>query len=293
MPIAYHMSTGALLFDGELHLGQNWGNIGNVVSSQTNGLKLGKKRFLALTCEALARSVYAAAAASPHAVTIQLFRQGLHNTPLRLRDALQAQIDAIGEGDYDAILLAYGMCGLATVGLRSRHAPLVIPRTHDCIALYLGSLRRYQAEFEAHPGTYWYSLDFMERSDPGSAVALGVIGMDEISTVYEEYVEKYGQDNADYLMEVMGEWGKHYDRAVYIDMGLGDGSGYEQRAQAEAERRGWKYERREGDRRMVNMLVTGEWPDEEFLIVNPEHTIRQAADVDELVRAEKLEETDE
>ncbi|MBK8050202.1 MAG: hypothetical protein IPK16_25730 [Anaerolineales bacterium] len=52
-------------------------------------------RYLALTCEALARSVYAAAATSPHTVTIELFRQGLHNTPKLLRHTLQDQIDAV------------------------------------------------------------------------------------------------------------------------------------------------------------------------------------------------------
>ena len=38
-------------------------------------------RYLALTCEALARPVYAAAAVSPHTVNVRLFKQGLHNRP--------------------------------------------------------------------------------------------------------------------------------------------------------------------------------------------------------------------
>lgn len=233
------------------------------------------QRFIALTCEALARSMYALAAQSPHTISIRLYRQGLHNTPKRLRETLQEQIDAIQPGECDAILLAYGMCGTSTVGLAARHTPLVIPRTHDCIALYLGSLRRYQAEFDAHPGTYWYSLDYMERNEPGSNVGLGAANLGAMDEVYEEYVEKYGQDNADYLMEVMGEWGKHYDRAVYIDMGLGDGQVFEQRARDEAQRRGWIFEHKQGDTRLIKMLVNGEWNEDEFLIVPPGHAIRQ------------------
>ncbi len=234
------------------------------------------KRYIALTCEALARSIYAQAADSPHTITVQLYRQGLHNTPKKLRSTLQDQIDAVEPETYDAILLAYGICGTSTLGLVARHTPLVMPRTHDCIALYLGSHQRYQQEFDAHPGTYWYSLDYMERNEPGSNVGLGATTIGDMDSVYEEYVAKYGQDNADYLMEAMGEWGKHYDRAVYIDMGSGDGAEYEQLARDQAQRRGWLFERKEGDRRLLRALLNGDWSDEEFLIVPPGYTIRQS-----------------
>src|SRR5690606_5136462 len=101
------------------------------------------KQFLALTCEALARMTYSLAAVSNHTITIQLFRQGLHNRPKNLRAVLQEQIDAVPSMTYDAILLAYGMCGNSTVGLTARDTPLVIPRVHDCISLYLGSHEQY------------------------------------------------------------------------------------------------------------------------------------------------------
>jgi hypothetical protein len=187
--------------------------------------------YIALTCEALARCVYTAAATVPPTISVKLYHQGLHNTPKVLHTTLQEQIDSIQPGECDGILLVYGMCGMSTVGLTTRHTPLVIPRAHDCITLYLGSRERYQQEFEAHPGTYWYSLDFLERSDPGSNVGLGATNIGIMDDVYQQYVEKYGQDNADYLMEVMGAWGDHYERAVYIDMGSGDGTIYEQQAQ--------------------------------------------------------------
>lgn len=235
------------------------------------------KQFLALTCEALARSIYAIAATAPHTVTIDLFRQGLHNTPKLLRRTLQEQIDAVPAGEYDAILLVYGMCGTSTIGLSAHHTPLVIPRAHDCITLYLGSRGRYDEEFEAHPGTYWYSLDYMERNRDLNAAGLGAMNLGVMEEVYADYVEKYGQDNADYLMEVMGEWGQHYDRAVYIDMGSGDGHDYEQIAREQAGRRGWIFERRQGNRRLLELLVNGEWPDDEFLVVPSGYTIVQQA----------------
>jgi hypothetical protein len=234
------------------------------------------QRYIALTCSALARTIYAAAAVSPATVSVRLYDQGLHNRPKSLRATLQAEIDAIQPGTCDAILLAYGICGTSTVGLSARHTPLVMPRAHDCITLYLGSRQRYQQEFDTHPGTYWYSLDYLERNEAGSSVALGAANLDMINDLYETYVTKYGKDNADYLIEAMGEWGKHYDRAVFIDMGLGDGQAFEQTARDQAERRGWLFERKTGDPRLLRMLINGEWPAADFLVVPPGQTIRQA-----------------
>ena len=239
-------------------------------------------QYIALSCSALARSIYSVAASGPAAVSVTMLDQGLHRGPDALREKLQAQIDAIELGACDAVLLVYGMCGTSTIGLAARHTPLVIPRVHDCIALYLGSHERYQKEFDAHPGTYWYSVDYMERKGDGGS--LGASFATEIDDRYDEYVEKYGKDNADYLMEVMGEWGKHYSRAAFIDTGAPDGERYENMARDQAERRGWVFERKLGNQRMLQMLLTGNWPADEFLVVPPGHVIEQAFD-ERLIKA--------
>lgn len=233
---------------------------------------------IALTCSALARSVYAAAATAAPAISVRLFDQGLHNAPKNLRARLQAAIDAVEPGECDAILLAYGVCGTATLGLTARHTPLVVARAHDCITLYLGSMARYQAEFDAEPGTYWYSRDYLERNPSSSAVALGAASIEVSEALYEEYVRKYGKDNADYLMDVMGEWGKHYRRAVFIDTGEQGGEPYQRLAQEQAAQRGWMFERKMGDSRLITMLLNGEWHDAEFLVVPPLHRIAQSSE---------------
>jgi hypothetical protein len=246
------------------------------------------KHFVVLACEALTRSLSAASSDSPYSITIWHFRQGLHNTPKNLQEILQEEIDRINPGEYDAILLAYGLCGTATLGLKCHHTPLVIPRAHDCITLYLGSRERYTEQFNANPGTYWYSLDYMERNDEDSTVALGATSQTTLDAVYEEYVEKYGKENADYLMELIGSWHSHYSRAVYIHMDHQEDDAFEGQAKEEASKHGWRFGRVQGDQRLLNMLVQAEWPEEEFLIVRPGETIAQSMDPEVIIRAEKI-----
>jgi len=224
-----------------------------------------------IACDSMARLVYFSAALSPHIIDISMFMLGLHNQPADLRSRLQSEVDQVEDG-YDAIVLAYALCGKATEGLMARSIPLVIPKAHDCITLFLGSRKQYEEQHDQFPGTYWYALDYIERGLAyGSSLTLGAtttgIGND-IQEVYEAYEKKYGKDNADYLMEVMGAWQSRYQRAVYIDMGIGDGENVATRAQADAARRNWRYERLTGDRKLIKQLLFGEW-DYNFLIINP------------------------
>lgn len=226
-------------------------------------------KLYCIACEVLARPLYLSAARSPHIVDIQLIKRGLHNQPANLRTVLQAAVDAASEQAYDAIVMGYGLCGQATAGLTARSLPLVFPRAHDCITLFLGSRELYQQQFEKFPGTFWYAQDYIERDDgSGGSLAMGS-GLDtNIDQVYAEYVEKYGQDNADYLMEVMGAWKSHYQRAAYIEMGVGDGSAVAAQAKDQAERRGWSYDTVAGDLLLLRNLLEGQWGDD-YLILQP------------------------
>lgn len=233
-----------------------------------------------LACEALARPVYLAAARSPHIVDVELMRLGWHQDPDDLRARLQASIsDAASDPDvaYDAVVLAYGLCGRSTEGLRAEKIPLVLPRAHDCITLFLGSRWRYQREFTDHPGTYWYARDYVERNRNGAVLSLGSDTFDTGRTVYESYVQKYGKENADYLMEVMGAWQAHYDRAAYIAISEFRNSAVEAQAQAEAEQRGWRFERVTGDLVLIRRLLWGDWNDD-FLVLRPGQQIKMAYD---------------
>ena len=230
-------------------------------------------RYLCIACEVLARPLYLAAATSRNVVDIQMLRRGLHNTPKNLQSSLQEQIDEAENRGYQALLLGYGLCGNGTAGLQARTIPLVIPRVHDCIGLLLGDPARYRQQYDQTPGTYWYTRDFMERTDGDSKFsAMGSTSDDEMQKQYDSFVLKYGKENADYLMEVMGSWQSHYERAAFIDLGLTDNSDYEQETQAAAAQRGWRYEKLAGDLIMFRNLLNGDW-DDNFIVIPPHHSV--------------------
>jgi hypothetical protein len=80
-------------------------------------------------------------------------------------------------------------------------------------------------------------------------------------------------------MEVMGAWQQHYSRTAYIDMGVGDGAAVEQKAQADAAKRGWGFERVAGDMILIRRLLNGEW-DSDFLILEADQQLAMTYDED-------------
>jgi hypothetical protein len=197
-----------------------------------------------------------------------------------LRDRIQEEIDRVEatDPDADAILLGYGLCGGATSGLMARTKPLVLPRAHDCATIFLGSRERYEREHKTTPGTYWFTEDNIKRGDALKGWMLGDAGRsDGVEATYQGYIEKYGQENADYLMEAMGEWQSHYERGAFLETGLAADDTSADRARQESELRGWRFERVMSDLTLIERLLAGEW-DDDFIVVQPGQQLAMSYD---------------
>lgn len=224
-------------------------------------------RYQLIACEIMFREVAFRAATSRHVIDLHFLTKGLHDNPDSLRAHVQAKIDELDPLPHDAVLLGYALCSNGTVGLQARTTPLVIPRAHDCITLFLGSKEAYAKRHREKPGTYYYTSGWIERNSahverrPADGAGL--------DRSFQELVAQYGEDNARFLMEFMNQWQKHYTTAAYIKTELGHQPEVEAEARRAAESHGWEFEVIEGSDRLIRALVNGEWEPEEFLVVPP------------------------
>ena len=235
-----------------------------------------RQHFRLIACNVMWRELCHYAAASRNRFQLQFLPWGLHTDPDQLRLEVQQTIDAVPDDTFDAILLGYGLCSNGTVGICARNTRLVIARGHDCITCFLGSKERYREWFDKNPGTYWYTPGWIENhSAPGK---------DRYESTYRQYLEKYGEDNAQYLMEMEQDWFSKYTTAAYVDLGIGDTQDYEAFTRECADWLHWSFERMQGDPGLLKRFIAGEWNAEEFLIVEPQHRI-EATNDDDILRA--------
>jgi hypothetical protein len=241
---------------------------------------LPRMRLQFIVCKVLQKEAYYCAARSPNTVDVVVMKQGLHNEPQTLRREVQKALDTITDTQnrpYDASLLGYGLCSNGIIGLSAK-IPVIVPRGHDCITLLLGSKDVYKEYFENHRGVYWFSPGWIETDmQPGK---------ERFEKTLKEYVEKFGEDNARYLMETEQHWMKEYNWATYIDWGFANSALEKQFTKKAARYLNWKYDEIKGDSGLMQQLVDGRWDEKDFLVVKPGQKITEDLTSDGLIKAE-------
>ena len=228
------------------------------------------RRYKLIACEILFRELSFCAAKSCNLIDITFLPKALHDSgEKKMSTRLQESIDQVDSLKYEAILLGYGLCNN---GIRGLHAdlPMVVARAHDCITLLLGSKERYAKYAKEHPGTYWYS--------PGWNRHHIAPGQQRYEVLRAQYVEKYGEEDADFLMEEEQRWFSTYDRATFVDLKVLPTEVDEAYTKGCADWLGWNYDRQEGDPGLLKRLLSGVWPEDEFLVLKPGQSLRMAVD---------------
>jgi hypothetical protein len=224
-------------------------------------------RLKVIACEIMFREVAHEAAHSKHVVDLEFMQKGLHDNPDTLRERVQAAIDAVDPEKHQAVVLGYALCSNGVVGLQATQVPLVVPRAHDCITLFLGSRQGYAEYFSDRPGSYYYTAGWIERD--GDHVERTPAQGEGLSQSWDELVEKYGEDNARYLLEFQNSWVGRYDTAAWVDMELSAHVGVEEHARQVAAERDWTCHRLPGSARLFAAMLAGDWARDDFLILDP------------------------
>jgi hypothetical protein len=192
----------------------------------------------------------------PSDVAHEVLDFGLHVNPDALRSTLQKAIDKASQ-TAETIILGYGLCSQAVVGLRANGCTLVLPKVDDCIAIFLGSGEAYRAQARSAPGTYYLTKGWIEAGDSPFHE-------------YDSLVEQYGEEKARWLM---GRILKNYTRLALINTGQYELERYRDYSRHTAERFGLHYEEIPGSNALIKRLLQGPW-DSDFVIARPGETVR-------------------
>ncbi len=244
-------------------------------------------RLKIIACNVFQREVCLCAAQSPHVLDLEFTELGEHIHSDSLRTKLQARIDAADAcaKGYDAVVICFGICGNATVGLRAGRAPLVMPRAHDCCTILLGSRAKFKEHFGSNPSTPFGSAGYMERGEYYMRTENGEATL-QYGDAYAAYVAQYGEEDARYIWETMHPRETTGDaRAVFIDIPETSHLGYMEqfRAKAEADRR--EFVRIAGSLALIRDLLNGVWSPADVLTIPPGHKVAGVYDWDQIVRS--------
>ena len=179
---------------------------------------------------------------------------GLHNSPERLRSRLQETLDSL-DGQFDRVLLAFGFCGNAIIGIETRGFELIFPRVDDCISLLLGSDDRRREIGET--GTYFFTRGWL-------------LGEENMWNEYQFSVETYGEEAAKMIYDSMLA---HYSRLGILDTGAYDLSELEATTQLMAETFELEHTVIPAGTAYIGDLLSGVWDPARFVITPPHSTV--------------------
>jgi hypothetical protein len=174
---------------------------------------------------------------------------GKHTWPDKLRVAVQEAIDGIPPS-CGTILLLFGFCGNAMVGIETRGHRLVMPKAADCIPLFIGSLRERETYGTR---TYFFTEGYLNSG--GSMLS-------DASRIYE----RYGEEDGLYILKKMLG---HYQDFAVVNTGVFDVDAIKARVDDFAKPLEIPVKLIPGSLRFIDALLAGDWQDTAFLVLEP------------------------
>lgn len=194
----------------------------------------------------------------PSGMATEVFEIGLHTHPQVLHHALQRAIER-ADGSCEPLLLGYGLCGGAAVGLVAKRSRIIIPKRHDCVGVFLGSDEARRRELDFEPGTLYLTHGYIE-----SYARQGLV-------IGEDIQKRRGAGCAGVLTNRMIE---RYRRVMYLrNTQPQDLEGDRTYAREMATQFNMSYAETEADSSLLRRLIQFEWK-HDFVVVQPGREIR-------------------
>ncbi|AEF84033.1 conserved hypothetical protein [Treponema primitia ZAS-2] len=206
-----------------------------------------------LACETLKPELSLVMSSQGCDYPIAWVESGKHAWPDKLHVCIQETLDKIPP-TYKTILLVFGFCGNAMVGIKAGEHQLVLPRASDCIPIFLGSQKKRE---EYGAATYFFTEGYLNSET-------------NVATEHIQYIKKYGEEKALMVTRMMME---HYKQIAIIDTGAFNPEDVVRKVEPFAKIIDTPLSIISGNLRLIDALLAGNWDTGEFLIVPPKGVI--------------------
>ncbi|MDR2443258.1 MAG: DUF1638 domain-containing protein [Deltaproteobacteria bacterium] len=190
------------------------------------------------------------AAVGDRDVYLHFLPYSLHSTPQEMGGKILEGIEVVRAQGARRLALGYGLCANGVVGVGYDDGPLVMPRCHDCIAMLLGSPKRYFEMFRKLPGTYFLT-DGWVRNDA-----------DPLSSVLIRYTPRLGEKKA---FRGMSLELANYKAFCFVNNGVGDQEAIRARTKENCQAFGKEYLEVKSDINYFHNLVAGPHSEDDFI----------------------------
>lgn len=204
---------------------------------------------VALACETIVDEIKCSAIEVNSQIPIRWIESGLHNSPEKLRSHLQDEIHALEKSDLDNILLLFGYCGNALLGLISARCRLVIPRVDDCISLLLGGNQKRNT-LSAEAMAYYLTKGWLRHEN-------------NLWNEYHYCLRKYGPERTCQIYRVMLG---NYKNINVIETGAYNLADILPQTEDLASTLGLKHKIIGGSLGIIHKALLGEW-DDDFAVI--------------------------
>lgn len=174
---------------------------------------------------------------------------GLHGYPEKLNKRIQEVMDNL-DSKYETVLVLFGFCGNSMVGINPGNRTFAMPLTCDCIPIFLGSNKKRE-QIGAH--TYFFTKGYLNSEQT-------------IISENDYYNQKYGEKRAKRITQMMIV---NYKDIAIIDTGAYDVKSVYDAVEPFAKTNNLDLNIVSGDLILIKDLVSGNWDDERFLVIEP------------------------